>query len=395
MKQYMWKARFLVFAGLSVLMLFNSSSTYGQSEGQAKQQIPDIKVKNVEGDLGLYRPINVEVENLSQYLEKTGKEYGKFTLYLDWRPLKGLTPRLAGNNKLTFDLRRTDQSKDEWDALLGRPFTPNKKGFKTAVPVTIGYDNENPIKTDVGLYSLIVVNKYGFLIAVVAFALSLYIFWSLARRTGILRDPCPDLPPPQRPYSLGRTQMAFWFFVVVAAYLLIWLITSNRDSLTQEVLTLLGISTATALGAAVVGANKASGDDSKKQALEQEQQTLAVRLSQLDQEIAAQPQNLTELNQEKADKTARLEQVKKELAAVNQRQQPQQSEGFLKDILSDADGVSLHRFQMAIWTIVLGIIFAASVYNSLAMPQFSGTQLALMGNSGGTYIGFKFPEKQT
>ena len=189
--------------------------------------------------------------------------------------------------------------------------------------------------------------------------------------------------------------MAFWFFVVVAAYLLIWLITSNRDSLTQEVLTLLGISTATALGAAVVGANKASGDDSKKQALEQEQQTLAVRLSQLDQEIAAQPQNLTELNQEKADKTARLEQVKKELAAVNQRQQPQQSEGFLKDILSDADGVSLHRFQMAIWTIVLGIIFVASVYNSLAMPQFSGTLLALMGISGGTYIGFKFPEKQT
>jgi hypothetical protein len=72
-----------------------------------------------------------------------------------------------------------------------------------------------------------------------------------------------------------------------------------------------------------------------------------------------------------------------------------QSEGFLKDILSDADGISLHRFQMAIWTIVLGIIFAASVYNSLAMPQFSGTLLALMGISGGTYIGFKFPEKQT
>lgn len=188
--------------------------------------------------------------------------------------------------------------------------------------------------------------------------------------------------------------MAFWFFLVVASYVLIWLITSNRDSLTQEVLTLLGVSTATALGAAVVGSNKTSGDESKKQALEQEAQTLTVRLSQLDQEIAAQPQKLTELNQEKADKSARLDQVKKELAALIRRQQPTKSEGFLNDILSDAEGVSLHRFQMAIWTIVLGIIFAASVYNSLAMPQFSGTLLALMGISGGTYIGFKFPEKQ-
>ena len=143
--------------------------------------------------------------------------------------------------------------------------------------------------------------------------------------------------------------MAFWFFVAVASFVLIWLITSNRDSLTPEVLTLLGISTATALGAAVIGANKAGGDENKKQALDQEQKTLEVRLAQLDQEIAAQPQNLSELNQEKADKTARLEQVKKELADVVRRQQPKKSEGFLNDILSDADGISLHRFQMASW----------------------------------------------
>ena len=70
------------------------------------------------------------------------------------------------------------------------------------------------------------------------------------------------------------------------------------------------------------------------------------------------------------------------------------SEGFFKDILSDDSGISFHRFQVAGWTVVLGIIFIASVYRVLAMPDFPTELLALMGISSGTYIGFKFPEKQ-
>jgi hypothetical protein len=64
-------------------------------------------------------------------------------------------------------------------------------------------------------------------------------------------------------------------------------------------------------------------------------------------------------------------------------------------ILSDADGISLHRFQMVLWTILLGVIFVISVAKNLAMPEFSGTLLALIRISGGTYVGFKIPEKQT
>src|SRR5947208_14858214 len=72
---------------------------------------------------------------------------------------------------------------------------------------------------------------------------------------------------------------------------------------------------------------------------------------------------------------------------------PLTSRGFVHDVLSDADGISLHRFQMFIWTLVLGIIFIASVYNNLAMPEFSSTLLGLMGISSGTYVGFKVQEK--
>jgi hypothetical protein len=44
---------------------------------------------------------------------------------------------------------------------------------------------------------------------------------------------------------------------------------------------------------------------------------------------------------------------------------------------------------MAVWSVVLGLIFIWNVYLVLAMPQFSETLLALMGISAGTYVGGK------
>jgi hypothetical protein len=71
-----------------------------------------------------------------------------------------------------------------------------------------------------------------------------------------------------------------------------------------------------------------------------------------------------------------------------------QTRGFFRDILSDSNGTGgLHRFQIFVWTIVLGIIFLVSVVTELSMPEFSATLLATMGISAGTYLGFKFPEK--
>lgn len=130
--------------------------------------------------------------------------------------------------------------------------------------------------------------------------------------------------------------MAFWFFLVVACYVLIWLILDDRDSITPTVLGLVGISAATALGAAAVDAQKPP---------------------------PAGP------------------------APVGPA-----SVSFLTDLLGGPQGVSLPRFQMLIWTVVLGVIFVVSVYNKLAMPEFSATLLGLMGISSGTYVGFKIPE---
>jgi hypothetical protein len=64
------------------------------------------------------------------------------------------------------------------------------------------------------------------------------------------------------------------------------------------------------------------------------------------------------------------------------------------DLLSDENGISFHRLQMAVWTVVLVAVFVRAVYTDLVMPDFDATQLGLLGISAGTYLGFKFPEKE-
>jgi hypothetical protein len=61
----------------------------------------------------------------------------------------------------------------------------------------------------------------------------------------------------------------------------------------------------------------------------------------------------------------------------------------LKDILSDDNGVSFHRFQVFAWTIVLVAVFVRQVTTYLIMPEFDSSLLILMGISSGTYLGFK------
>ena len=69
-----------------------------------------------------------------------------------------------------------------------------------------------------------------------------------------------------------------------------------------------------------------------------------------------------------------------------------ESLGWLTDVLSDSEGIDFHRFQMLVWTFVLGIVFVTKVWRDLAMPEFDTTLLGLMGLSAGTYVGLKIPE---
>jgi hypothetical protein len=198
--------------------------------------------------------------------------------------------------------------------------------------------------------------------------------------------------------------MAFWFFLIYASYITIWLITGALDTITASLLALMGISAGTALSEAMIDngkdtatANQAQDLTAEKQALEQ---SIPQTQAQLDAANESASTALTEqtnreaLNRQLTDSRTRLGQIDQQLQTLSSQQPNMVSGGFLRDILTDASGYSFHRFQIFAWTIVLGIMFVSSVYNSLTMPEFSTTLLGLMGLSAGTYIGFKFPEQR-
>jgi hypothetical protein len=229
---------------------------------------------------------------------------------------------------------------------------------------------------------------FGYWIGVVVLAVVLV--W-LASTTSLLRDRGKDTP-----WSLGRTQMAWWFFIVVASFVFIWLASGNYASLSNSVLALIGISSGTALSGAVI-------DDGKQSQMQQRPvlQAEQARLQQANQDLAAaaaapppggQPAaalaNVPALQANLSSLTA----IAAQLAQIPTQQEPKNS--FWRDILSDENGITFHRFQIVIWTLVLAVIFVSKVRTDRTMPDFSNQLLGLMGISSGTYVGFKFPEKQ-
>jgi hypothetical protein len=150
----------------------------------------------------------------------------------------------------------------------------------------------------------------------------------LSRRSSLLRDNAGG------PYSLARTQMAIWSWLLVNAYFFLFVMTWDPAvDIPTSMLGLLGISATTYVAAALVDRNDGTST-------------------------------------------------------------PPTSKGFWKDI-SGSSGVQLHRIQIIAWTVVLAFVFIVRIFTKLSIPDFNPTLLGLLGLSAGTYVGFKFPENQS
>jgi hypothetical protein len=213
----------------------------------------------------------------------------------------------------------------------------------------------------------------------------------LAWRTTLLRYTVGANPaaPETAPFSLGLVQMAFWLFLAVAAYVYIWASTHQIHIPMGSVLGLLGISATTGLAASAVDTKKTSTANKQKNDLLVEQHALKARIADLH---SSAPATGSAEEKELLDKRGRLATVNASIAALPAAPKLSKSDGPLKDILNDGDGISFHRFQIAVWTLVLGGVFVVGVYHNMSMPEFDASLLTLMGISSGTYVGFKFPE---
>jgi hypothetical protein len=86
---------------------------------------------------------------------------------------------------------------------------------------------------------------------------------------------------------------------------------------------------------------------------------------------------------------------KNEIGDNRPRHQNTPSRGFFLDILSDDNGISLHRFQNLAWTIIAMTVYlykVSEVTTGCLLPELSDTLLALTGISSATYLVLKSKE---
>ncbi len=225
-----------------------------------------------------------------------------------------------------------------------------------------------------------------------ALALALALLYA-ARKTRLLRD-----GDHTSPFSLAKIQMALWFFVVFAAFLFVTVSTGQAAAMSTTALTLIGISGGTGLAARMIDRRKTSIDDSQRAELEAERARLVEELDGTDglrvkrNAANVDPTEATRLQSLIDVRTRRLDAIDEALRA-KPTPVPQKSQGWLTDILSDEHGMSFHRLQMAAWTVAIVGVFVVAVWRTFAMPEFDATMLGLLGLSSGTYLGFKFPER--
>lgn len=325
----------------------------------------------------------------------------KYVLFLNDEEIKGLDPALVTSYRsqpaLLFILKQSPLNDPFWRDLLGSP-----RSDHVNVSVSLGRQSgAGPSDRIVGAlgssrFGLEVFTRLDLALATGAILLVLILVWGHARNRTTLRDNLlPQLPPARQPYSLGRSQMAFWFTLIFAAFVVLVFLLQDTNVLTPQALLLMGISGTTAAAAVAVDVAKTSPADVANCALQalglntyedvqRVQQEIVVRQQQQAALPPTSPQR-TQLQIEINDRTSILR-------TYEDKTRPFVSQGWFKDVTTDINGPTVHRLQVVLWTATLGAIFLYSVYRNLAMPEFNGTLLALMGISSAGYVGFKIQE---
>lgn len=292
-------------------------------------------------------------------------------LFLEGKALPGSRARV-GNSELdkegitttllTFDVTRdlsTETARQNWkEVLVAAQNRPR-------LAVSAGVETGAPARTRAEVELQVIDMKRLYLWVLLAAVIVVVFFWITAK-SGCLRDGEPlqeNMKDADRAYSLARVQMAAWTVIILLSFLYVWCLTREfNGSITTTALVLMGVSAGTYAGAV--------GVDSQKQKSKQ--------------------QEADEVESERPEGTR----ARARLKTLQQQSEVCKTEGFFRDLLTSAEGPSLHRLQFIAWTIVLMVVFVVGVKETLTMPQFDETLLGLMGISSGAYVGLKLPERK-
>jgi hypothetical protein len=346
---------------------------------------------DIDATIGRGESVTVPIRGLYTWANQNGNDPRSLRLFLGGQMLANHSPSLiqVEQGYVKFQLSTISEDGDEkkaWIQILNE--ARRQPGHE--IPISVGVAHKQPFPTN-EFIEFEVEPSYSWMVKLSLAGLLLSLIL-LGWRSDLLRDTSGGrpIPPARAPLSLAKVQMAWWFYLVIAAYLFIWIVTKEINALNATSLTLIGISAGTGLAAIFVDQQKLAAEENTRLALQSEQSTMQTRIAELTH--AGPPAAGSAENAELQTRQTRLAEIIA-LLAKNPAVRPVAVGKGLKDLITDGDGVSFHKFQIVVWTLVLGFVFMRSVARDLVMPDFDTTLLGLMGISSGTYIGFKFPEK--
>jgi len=352
--------------------------------------------------------VTIEVSDLAKKIQLNPDAAKNARLLLDCKRIADVTPDCVTGDTILFTISRETIEQ----------VTPRTK----IVPINLIFEDGKTVSAVPDHVQLVLI-AYDWQLTVVICVLVIgaFLLFVYGRHTDLLRDGHPPdkqaaktnqttfnllwvLPGfsesmPKRDqlsaYSLAKVQMAWWSFIISAAFLFIWLAVGEINSITSSTLVLFGISVGTTVASRMVSSNK----QATAQDLKSKQGGLTDQVNQLEAQAttaAATPTaNAVALTQDLTTKKIQLDQTQSQLDQLTAEPDDAKSKGFLTDIMSDENGISIHRFQMVGWTVILGLVFVFGVWSNLKMPEFSDQLLTLMGISSGTYVALKIPEKKS
>jgi hypothetical protein len=283
--------------------------------------------------VGLGDYLELSVKNLGGLLAAANNRNSSFVLYLNDIPLRGISPTNIDINKeiIVFQLTRNDSSKLFWNLLYNKS---DRKSIK-AMDVGIGINDKGAMKGSAGKINVQLYSKSRSVLVSVCLGIAIILFLLLAFYTDIVRDGKSESKTIRASYSLSKCQLAWWTLIIFCSVGYIFSITGELPTITSQALILLGISMGTTAAATIINAS-------------------------------------------------------------GETQKPNKHQGFwFIDLLWDNNAISIHRFQMVIWTIFLGVYFLIRARDNLNIPELGSDLLTLMGISSGAYIGLKIPEDKT
>ncbi|GAB3848346.1 hypothetical protein GCM10028822_11090 [Hymenobacter terrigena] len=320
--------------------------------------------------------ITLEVAGLARYMRdeearlmrgqmdpgKARAQARRLVLYIDDAPLIGMPPESMHtlppvNNarpaapldsgrvavpaadtltKVIFHLTRHQSTNPYWNVVYSSPWE-----FAHPAKIGLGYDD----RVITNLYPqesirLKLVRPVALAVALAVVALLALAIVLLAHKSWLLRNAVPNWTSPagkEPMFSLAKSQLAWWTFLVLASYLLIYCVTGEMTNISTTTLELLGISAGTAGLGSLLGQPAANA--------------------------LAPP--------------------------------PPPSRGWWLDMLTDDQGVSIHRLQQVAFTLLLGYLFVRTVYKTVALPEWNENEILLLGISSATYLGLKSQENKT